>query len=49
MFSKEKEKEEGDKLDMLVKHFEWVRVLGEGTFGKVFLIRNKVTSSRALM
>jgi hypothetical protein len=44
MLSKEKEEEEASKLSLLLEHFEWVRVLGEGTFGKVYLIRNKATS-----
>ena len=29
---------------MLKEHFEWIRVMGEGSFGQVYLIRDKTTS-----
>lgn len=45
MLPKDKDEEEENKLNLLLEHFEWVRVLGEGTFGKVYLIRNKTTST----
>ena len=35
---------EMDKEEVLKECFELVRVLGEGSFGKVYLIRNKETS-----
>ena len=41
----QKEEEERDKEKILRDNFEWVRVLGEGSFGKVFLIRDKATST----
>lgn len=37
---------EMDKEEVLKECFELVRVLGEGSFGKVYLIRNKETSKR---
>lgn len=35
---------EMDKEEVLKDCFEIIRVLGEGSFGKVYLIRNKSTS-----
>ena len=45
----EAEELEMDKEEVLKECFELVRVLGEGSFGKVYLIRNKETSTLADM
>jgi serine/threonine protein kinase len=46
MISVNGEEFEMDKEEVLKDCFELVRVLGEGSFGKVYLIRNKETSTR---